>query len=119
MPQKRHTVDQIVAKVETARCHKVTEPDSNHKTETSARIQVITSGAASERQQRVWPKTELEIAKSCGHCCRAAGEKSDAHRLVESRKSFFNKGISRPLSLPAHEKTPRSRRFATVGLKLW
>ena len=85
-----------------------TEPDSNHQTETSASSHTITSGAASQRQQRVWQKSGLHAPKSCGHRCRAGGRKRDAHRLGRSRKSFADNGISCPLSLPAHKKTPRS-----------
>ena len=36
---------------------------------------------------------------------------------MQGRKPFAGNGISRPVSPPAHEKTPRSRHFATVGLK--
>ena len=86
----------------------------------NARLTFLTPRAASQRLQRVRPKTGLHVPNTCGHRCRAAGRRRDAHRLSRSRKLFASNGIRHPLSLPAHEKTPRSlatcdRRVLVVG----
>ena len=49
---------------------------------------------------------------------RARRRERDSDRPPERRKPLRFLGITRPVSPPAQNKTPRSRRFATVGFKL-
>ena len=50
--------------------------------------------------------------------CRAAGRKRDAHRVLGRRRAFPDYGIIRPLSLPPHEKTPRSLAACDRGVQV-
>ena len=79
---------------------------------------LLTRTGETERRPRVWARNGVSEGPPCESWMSRAMSRETPFTPNHRRKPIENWGLSGSVSLSAHEKTPRSRRFATVGFKL-